>query len=186
MLDHRTAQIVFADLQDSIVALSGTNSPEIIRRSAGVLAKVAQALDIPFSVSVAPRPDGPGVIVELPETPPFVRGGPCCWDDRAWRAAIAAECRKTLVICGVTSEIVVLHTALDALADGYDVIVPVDACGGMSERTENAAFRQIEAAGGTVTSVAGFVTSMVRDFTDPTGRTVITALHDLIGRRPQS
>ncbi|MEV4392368.1 isochorismatase family protein [Nonomuraea sp. NPDC049607] len=174
-------QIVFADLQDSIVALSSTNSPEAIRRSAGVLGKVAQLLEIPFTVSVAPRPDGPGVITELPEAPPFVRGGPCCWDDQAWREVIAAEARKTLVVCGVTSEIVVLHTALDALADGYDVIVLVDASGGMSERTENAAFRQIEAAGGTVTSVASFVTGMVRDFTTPIGRQVIAALHGLSG-----
>jgi nicotinamidase-related amidase len=181
MMDRRTVQIVFADLQDSIVALSSTNSPEVIRRSAGVLGKVAQALEIPFTVSVAPRPDGPGVIAELPEASPFVRGGPSCWDDRAWREVIAAEARRTLVICGVTSEIVVLHTALDALADGYDVIVLVDASGGMSERTENAALRQIEAAGGTVTSVASFVTSMVRDFTDPAGRDVITALHGLMG-----
>ncbi|WP_207621089.1 isochorismatase family protein [Streptosporangium minutum] len=180
MLDHRAIQIVFADLQDSIVTLSRTNSPETIRRSAGVLGKVAQALDIPFTVSVAPRPGGPGVIAELPETLPFVRSGPSCWEDEAWREAIAAEARKTLTICGVTSEIVVLHTALDALADGYDVLVLVDASGGMSERTENAALRQIEAAGGTVTSVASFVTSMVRDFTTPTGRGVITALHDLM------
>ncbi|MFI7109023.1 isochorismatase family protein [Nonomuraea sp. NPDC050227] len=181
MIDPRTVQIVFADLQDSIVALSSTNSPDVIRRSAGVLGTVAQALDIPFTVSVAPRPGGPGVIAELPEASPFVRGGPCCWDDQAWREAIATEGRKTLVVCGVTSEIVVLHTALDGLADGYDVIVLVDASGGMSERTESAAFRQIEAAGGTVTSVASFVTSMVRDFTTPVGRGVITALHGLSG-----
>ncbi|MFI6966165.1 isochorismatase family protein [Streptomyces sp. NPDC050255] len=181
MIDHRTVQVVFADLQDSVVGLSSTNSPETIRRSAGVLGRITQTLNIPFTVSVAPRPGGPGVIAELPRATPFVRGGSCCWDDGAWREAIAARARGTLVICGVTSEIVVLHTALDALAGGYDVVVPVDACGGMSERTENAAFRQIEAAGGTVTSVAGLVTGMVRDFTDPTGRNVITALHGLMG-----
>ncbi|MFI7012242.1 isochorismatase family protein [Streptomyces sp. NPDC050145] len=180
MIDPRTVQIVFADLQDSIVALSGTNGPETIRRSAGVLSTIAQRLDIPFTMSVAPRPDGPDVIAELPETAPFVRGGPCCWDDLAWRAAIAAEDRKTLVICGVTSEIVVLHTALDALAAGYAVFVLVDASGGMSERTERAALSQIEAAGGTVTSVASFVTSMVRDFTTPVGRDAIVALHGLM------
>ncbi|WP_372351112.1 isochorismatase family protein [Streptomyces sp. KL116D] len=162
------------------MALSRTSSPEAIRRSAGVLGRVAQTLDIPFTVSVAPRPDGPGVITEIPGTTPFVRVGPCCWDDLAWREAIAAESRRTLAICGVTSEIVVLHTALDALADGYDVIVLVDASGGMSERTENAALGQIVAAGGTVTSVASFVTSMVRDFTTPTGRGTITALHGLM------
>ncbi|MFJ8884512.1 isochorismatase family protein [Streptomyces sp. NPDC102402] len=174
-------QIVFADLQDSIVALSGTNSPATIRRSSGVLGQVTQTLNIPFTVSVAPRPGGPGVIAELPDASAFVRDGPCCWDDQPWCAAIAAHARRTLVICGVTSEIVVLHTALDALAAGYDVIVPVDASGGLSERTENAALRQIEKAGGTVTSVAGLVTGMVRDFTTPTGRNVITALHHLAG-----
>ncbi|MGA4545851.1 isochorismatase family protein [Uniformispora flossi] len=180
IFDHRTVQIVFADLQDSIVAVSRTNSPATIRRSAGVLGKVAQALDIPFTVSVAPRPSGPGVIAELPAASPFVRGGPCCWDDRPWRDATAAHDRKTLVICGVTSEIVVLHTALDALAAGYDVVVPVDASGGISERTENAALHQIAGAGGTVTSVASLATGMVRDFTTPTGRSVIAALHELM------
>ncbi|WP_033211769.1 isochorismatase family protein [Kitasatospora phosalacinea] len=180
MLDPRTVQLVFADLQDSIVALSRTNSPETIRRSAGVLGEIARALEIPFTVSAAPRPGGPGVITELPDAAPFVRGGPSCWDDAAWRREIAANGRTTLALCGVASEIVVLHTALDALADGHRVLVLVDASGGMSERTENAAFDQIRAAGGTVTSVPAFVTSMVRDFTDPTGREVITALHGLL------
>lgn len=180
MIDPRTVQVVFADLQDSIVALSRTNSPTDIRRSAGILGHIAQVLDLPFSVSAAPRPGGPGIIAELPEARPYVRGGPSCWDDLPWREAVAARGRDTLVLCGVTSEIVVLHTALDALADGYDVIVPVDACGGMSERTETAALRQVEAAGGSVSSVASLVTGMVRDFTDPAGRRAITALHALM------
>ncbi|MEU5382319.1 isochorismatase family protein [Kitasatospora cineracea] len=181
MLDHRTVQLVFADLQDSIVALSRTNDPGTIRRSAGVLGRLARTLDIPFTVSAAPRPGGPGVIAELPAATPFVRSGPCCWDDAPWRREVAANARTTLALCGVTSEIVVLHTALDALADGYAVTVLVDASGGMSERTENAAFDRIRAAGGTVTSVASFATDLVRDFTDPTGREVLTALHGLLG-----
>ncbi|MGW4472604.1 isochorismatase family protein [Nonomuraea sp. NPDC004354] len=179
MLDHRQVQIVFADLQDSIVDASATNSPAAIRRAAGVVGGVAPALGIPFTVSVAPRPGGPGVIAEVPEAPPFARTGPSCWDDPAWRTAIEARGRRTLVVCGVTTEIVVLHTALDALAGGYDVRVLIDASGGLAGRTEDAALRQIEAAGGVVTSVAGFVSDMVRDFTTPTGRQAIAALHGL-------
>ncbi|GLW55716.1 hypothetical protein Kpho01_37270 [Kitasatospora phosalacinea] len=180
MLDPRTVQIVFADLQDSIVALSRTNPPDTVRRSAGVLGRIARTLEIPFTVSAAPRPGGPGVIAELPAATPFVRSGPSCWDDPAWRARVAAHARPTLALCGVVSEIVVLHTALDALADGHRVVVLVDAGGGMSQRTEDAAHEQIRAAGGTVTSVASFATDLVRDFTDPAGREVITALHDLL------
>lgn len=181
MINPQSVQIVLADLQDSIVAMSGTNSEQTIRRSVRTLVRVAQALDLPLTVSVAPRPGGPGVIEEIPAGAPlFVRSGPSCWDDVAGRAAIAAHGRPVLVLVGVTSEIVVLRTALDAIADGFAVHVLVDACGGMSERTESAALRQIEAAGGTVTSVASLVTDLVRDFTTPTGREVITALHGLL------
>ncbi|MBX7555716.1 isochorismatase family protein [Streptomyces sp. tea 10] len=88
--------------------------------------------------------------------------------------------RRALAICGVTSEIVVLHTALDAIAAGYEVSVLLDACGGLSPRTEQAAFRRIEAAGGRITSVASFATDLVRDFTTPTGQEVISALHGLM------
>jgi hypothetical protein len=53
------------------------------------------------------------------------------------------------------------------------------ACGGLAARAEDAALRQVEAAGGVVTSVAGFASETVRDFTTPTGRQVIAALHGL-------
>ena len=49
---------------------------------------------------------------------------------------------------GCATEAVVLRAALSALERGYRVQVPVDARGGLSARTENAALRQIEAAGG--------------------------------------
>ena len=64
--------------------------------------------------------------------------------DEATRAAIAAPGRQHLVVAGFATEAVVLHTVRDAIAAGYQVYVPVDACGGMSSRTEDTAFRQIE------------------------------------------
>ncbi|AOR30714.1 hypothetical protein BFF78_06320 [Streptomyces fodineus] len=182
MLSPATVQLHLADLQEGIVELSGTTSPATIRRSVGFLAHLAQLLDIPVTLSAAPRPGGPAVIEEasIPQTPVFVRSGPCAWDDAATRRAITSQPRKNLAICGVTSEIVVLHTALDAIAAGYEVSVLLDACGGLSPRTEQAAFRQIEAAGGRITSVASLATDLVRDFTTPTGQEVISALHGLI------
>ncbi|GHI39932.1 isochorismatase family protein [Streptomyces violascens] len=182
MLSAATVQLHLADLQEGIVELSGTTSPATIRRSVGFLVQLAQLLDIPVTLSAAPRPGGPEVIEEasIPRAPLFVRTGPCAWDDAATRQAITAQPRKSLAICGVTSEIVVLHTALGAIAAGYEVSVLLDACGGLSPRTEQAAFRQIEAAGGQITSVPSFATDLVRDFTTPTGQEVISALHGLI------
>ncbi|MFF4350383.1 isochorismatase family protein [Streptomyces sp. NPDC001530] len=182
MLSPATVQLHLADLQEGIVELSGTTPPATIRRSVSFLAQLAQLLDIPVTLSAAPRPGGPAVIKEasIPAAPVFVRSGPCAWDDVATRQAITAQPRKSLALCGVTSEIVVLHTALDAIAAGFEVAVLLDACGGLSPRTEQAAFRQIEAAGGRITGVASFASDLVRDFTTPTGRQVIAALHGLI------
>ncbi|WP_327085314.1 isochorismatase family protein [Nonomuraea sp. NBC_01738] len=178
MLDQNSVQIILADLQDSIIGASRTCPPEDIRRAVTTITGVARVLGLPVTVSAAPRPGGPGVIEEIPKDAPlFVRTGPSCWDDEAGRAAIENHGRPVLALCGVTSEIVILRTALDALAAGYQVQVLVDACGGLGERGESAAFRQIEAAGGVVTSVPGFVADMVRDFTTPQGREVIAALH---------
>ena len=53
-----------------------------------------------------------------------------------------------------------LRAALSALESDYRVQVPVDACGGLSARTEDAALRQIEAAGGVTTSVVSLMTAM--------------------------
>ncbi|MFI0940791.1 isochorismatase family protein [Streptomyces sp. NPDC021020] len=183
MLESTTVQVHIADLQEGIVDLSATTAPAVIRRSAGFLVDLARLLDIPVTLSAAPRPGGPAVVAEAaaaPDAPVFVRTGPCAWDDVPTRQAIAACRRPHLALCGVTSEMVVLHTALDALAAGYEVTVLLDACGGLSARTEQAAFRQVEAAGGRVTAVASFAADLVRDFTTPVGREVITALHGLL------
>ena len=99
--------------------------------------------------------------------------------DRQTRQAIDAVKRPVLVIAGCATEAVVLHAALSALERNYWVQVPVDACGGLSERTEDAALGQIEAAGGVMTSVVSLVTAMAPDFAQEPGRNTFAALQAL-------
>jgi Isochorismatase family len=73
----------------------------------------------------------------------------------------------------------VIHGVRDAIAAGYQVYVPVDACGGMSSRTEDAAFRQIEAAGGVTTSVVTLVTALAPDFSTDLGKKAFGILQSL-------
>jgi hypothetical protein len=168
MLDPNTVQVLFADLQPEMVARSKTNTPDSLARSVAVLAQVARLLHLPMHLSVVPEGGHrPEVIPELARETRGVAQHPRLsaspFLDEATRAAIAATGRQHLIVAGFTTEVVVLHSVCDAIAAGYWVYVPVDACGGMSSRTEEAAFRQIEAAGGVTTSVVTLVTALAPD-----------------------
>ncbi len=183
-LDPNTVQVLFADLQPQIVARSKTNTPDALARSAAVLAQVARLLHLPMHLSVVPEGgQRPELIPELArETDgvaqyPRVSASPFL--DEATRAAIAATGRQHLVIAGFATEAVVLHAVRDAIAAGYRAYVPVDACGGMSSRTEDAAFRQIEAAGGVTTSVVTLVTALAPDFSTDLGGKAFGILQSL-------
>jgi nicotinamidase-related amidase len=175
MLDPATVQVLFADLQPQIVARSKTNPPNALARSAGVLAQVARLLHLPVHLSVVPEGgQTPGLIPELARETKGVaqhsRMSASPFLDESTRAAVLATGRQHLIVAGFATEVVVLHAACHAITAGYQVHVPVDACGGMSSRTEDAAFRQIEAKGGVTTSVVALVTALTPDFSTEAGR----------------
>ena len=184
MLNPNTVQVLFADLQPQIVARSKTNAPDALARSAAVLAQVARLLHLPMHLSVVPeggqRPELiPELARETEGVGQYLRLSASPFLDEATRAAIAATGRQHLVIAGFATEAVVMHGVRDAIATGYQVYVPVDACGGMSCRTEDAAFRQIEAAGGVTTSVVTLVTAMVPEVNTDLSRQAFEFLQSL-------
>ena len=184
MLNPADVQLLFADLQDFIIDLAQTNSPTAVRNSARTLATIGTILELPAVLSIVPGPNRPDVITELtellPDTPVHVRPpGPSCWDDPGAHNAVIGHRCGVIVLCGVVTEIVVLHTALDAIADGYRVQIPIDACGGLTSRGEDATLRRLEAAGAQITTVPSLAGDLLRDFTTPTGSSIVAALHTI-------
>lgn len=184
MMDASAVQVLFADLQPTIVARSKTNPPAALAASAGVLAEVAVLLGMPVHFSVVPDGGKPPVLIpqlthHTGDTALLSRMSASPFLDEATCTALAAANRKTLVISGFATEVVVLHAVRGAIEAGYHVLVPVDACGGMSARTEDATFRQIESAGGITTSVVGLVTALAPEFGEPPGQQAFAALQSL-------
>jgi nicotinamidase-related amidase len=177
-------QILFADLQPQIVRRNKTNDPKTIGRTAVALARIAKIFELPVTVTVVQSGEGPLELIpelaaELSDVPLLRRMGPNPFLDEKTKAALSASSRKTLVIAGVATEIVVLHAATTAVTQGYRVLIPVDACGGLSERTEAAAMRQIEAFGGEFTALMTLATSMATDFTTEQGKQVMQVFRKL-------
>lgn len=174
-LSSETSQVMICDLQEQIVARSKTTTADALSQSAEVLCQIAQLFKLPLTLSVVPEDkNAPELIAPLKpfasEKNQFLRATASPFIDPATREHLASLRRPTLIIAGFATEVVVLHAALDALREGYRLIVAVDACGGMSERTESAVLAQIRDSGGIVSSVLSIATALSPDFTKPQGQ----------------
>ncbi len=67
-------------------------------------------------------------------------------------------------MAGLWTEACVAFPALDALAEGYEVYVPVDAIGGTSTAAHEAALRRIEQAGGKLITTVQLFCELQRDW----------------------
>lgn len=171
--------IVLSDLQPQIVARgTRTSSEDDLRKAVSILVEAAGALGLPVFSSVVPWAAGgaPETIDELSGVPSLARSTVGVFDDENSRRAIAEHGRSVIAIGGVSSEVAVLHATLGALRAGHTVHVLTDACGGFTERTENAAFRQMEAAGATMSSVASFLAGVMPSITDPRAQAIFAGL----------
>ena len=183
-LDAKETQILFADLQPQIVQRSKTTDPKALSQAAAVLAQLAKVFLMPVTISVVPEGgEAPELIDELTQeaadAPQLVRANASPFLDEKTKLTLEDNQRKTLIISGFATEVVVLHAVVGAIEAGYRVIVPVDACGGMSERTESAALRQIEAVGGEITSTVTIGTSLEPDFTSDLGQKMFGVIQQL-------
>jgi hypothetical protein len=182
-LSTDSAQVLLCDLQTEIVARCKTIVPAVLNQSAGVMLEIAKLFSIPTILSVVPEGDQAGELIsELRDTgfaQEKLRVSVSPFGDGPTKTLLAQSRRKVLIVGGFATEAVVLHAVLGARAEGYEVLVPVDACGGMSERTERAVLGQIEAAGAVTTSVVSIATKLVPDFSTNLGRELFKIVQKL-------
>lgn len=86
------------------------------------------------------------------------------WEDVEFRQAVKATGRKKLIMTALWTEACLAFPALDALKEGYDVYVVVDAVGGTSLAAHEAALRRIEQAGGKLISKTQLYCELQRDW----------------------
>lgn len=186
-LSPHEAIVIFADLQRGIADLPLTVPSADLLRCVQGLARLAEIFDVPtLALTIPKRDGGPSVVVpQITDTRTKIthlqRTTPDSFENTGIRGAIEASGRKTLVVCGVATEIVVQWLVLSGLANGYKVHVVVDCCGGLGERSEQAALRRVEAAGAVMNSVMSLSGEWAGDMSQPIGRETIEVVWRLIG-----
>jgi hypothetical protein len=186
-LDPGDCHLLLADLQPELVSASATVPPEVIARAAQALVAFATTLDVPVTFSHVPVQHGEAApisglnsfvgatnhFIRHPSASPFL-------DPRVVER-LREQGRRTLIVMGYASEVVVLHACLDGLEAGYRPVVPVDAVGGLSPRTERAALDHIATNGGMVTSAASLLSMWAPDFSRAPGDAALARIFDVVG-----
>jgi nicotinamidase-related amidase len=86
------------------------------------------------------------------------------WEDIEFKQAVKALGRRKLIMTALWTEVCLTFPALDALLEGYEVYVPVDAVGGTSVAAHEAGLRRVEQAGGKMTSRVQLYCEFQRDW----------------------
>jgi len=184
-IDPQDVVILFADLQAGIVELTQTNPLPRLKASVLALGKLAKLFDMPVVVSGVQGQDGspaqmlPEIGQALGDLPTHHRTTCDSFLNAEIVAAVETSGRKTLLISGVATELAVQLPALTAADLGYKVFVVLDACGGMSERTEQAALLRIAHAGATAVSVMTLAGEIAGDFREPKAQQAIGILYEM-------
>ncbi len=179
--------LLFVDLQAGIFELSKTVPVTRLAKGVSGLSKLAKIFRMPAIVSGVSAQDGaaPTMIPQLADGigayTVLQRTTADSFRNEEIVAAVKATGRQTLLISGVSTEVAVQLPALTATDMGYRVYVVADACGGMTERTEQAAIRRIIKAGGTTVSVMGLAGELAGDFRSADAQAAIGILYEMAG-----
>lgn len=177
--------ILFADLQSGIVELTRTNPLDRLKAGVRGLAKLTKLFGIPAVVSGIRGEDGspakviPEIAEGLGDFPIHHRTTCDSLLNAEIMSTIQATGRKTLLISGVATELAVQLPALTACDQGYRVYLVLDACGGMSDRTEQAALLRVAHAGGTTVSVMTLAGELAGDFREAKAQQAIGILYEM-------
>ncbi|MBC7846912.1 MAG: hydrolase [Flavobacterium sp.] len=141
LIDHQPYQ--FTNLN--------SHEPTMIINNVVGLAKAAKAFNVPTILTTVIEERGGYIIKGLqdvfPEQKPINRTFINTWEDPKVTDIVKESGRKQLILAGLFTEICVAMPAIQALADGYDVFVVTDACGGVSSEAHDMAVRRMVQVG---------------------------------------
>ncbi|MGO4158110.1 hydrolase [Cupriavidus sp. YAF13] len=170
LLEPADCALILVDEQAGLAFAAGSQDPQILRSNGLALAKTAVAFDVPVVASTSATkvysgPLMPAFREVLPNVAPIERRNMNLWEDDAAREAVKVTGKQTLVIAGMLTEACVSFPVLSALAEGYQVVVVADACGGLTPTSHELALRRMASAGAVMTSWLQLLLEFQRDWT---------------------
>ncbi len=162
--------VVFADQQAGLAFAVQSMDRQVLLNNSIALARTAGVFGLPVVASTSASkvysgPLMPALQAAMPDVVAIERRSMNVWEDEAARTAIKNTGRRRLLVSGLLTEGCINFLVLSALADGFEVFVVADACGGASEYGHELALRRMTAKGAQLTSWLQVLLELQRDWT---------------------
>ena len=170
LLTPQNAVVVIIDYQPVQVGSIASRDKRQLVANITALARIAKLYKLPVvlaTVNVSTGRNQPTIhqITEvLGDVPIIDRTSINAWEDKDFVDAVKATGRRKLVMAALWTEVCLVHPALDALAEGYEVYPVVDACGGTSLEAHDAALARLQQAGARPTGWVQLICELQRDW----------------------
>lgn len=162
--------LVLIDYQDEMFSKIKSATSEAIELNIKLLINAATSLKIPIVLSTvgvkmgvnkASRDSIKNLLKDLPV---YDRSSMNAWEDEEFKKAVLATGKKRIVMCGLWTEICLAFPVVDALSEGFEVCIPVDAVGGMSTLAHETAITRMVSKGAVPNTSFALVTEFFRDW----------------------
>ena len=169
LLTPQNAVLALIDYQPEQYAGVGSVGRDELLAHVTTLGRIATTFELPVVLSTVYVKHGmsgtnPELREAVPGVPEIDRTTMNSWEDPDFRAAVERTGRRKLILAGLWTEVCVAFPALDALREGYEVYVVVDAIGGVSRVAHESALQRMTQAGAVPISVLGLACELQRDW----------------------
>ena len=170
MLTAQNAALLIIDFQPVQVASIASMNKRLLVANVVAVARTAKLYGVPTVLSTVNVTTGLNQPMIRPLTDLLTgvdivdRTSINAWEDDDFVAAVKATGRRKLIMIALWTEVCLVFPALDALKEGFDVYVVVDAVGGTSREAHRAGLQRIIQAGGIPISWIQLACELQRDW----------------------
>src|SRR4030042_1690198 len=144
--------LALIDFQPAMFSGVHSHDRTTIVQNVQVVGKAAKLFKVPTILSTVASKSFSGAMIPevtgiFPGQALIDRTSINSWLDQNFKNAVEKSKRKKIVVAGLWTEACVLFPTLDMLQAGYEIYVPTDACGDVTEGAHERAVQRIVQAG---------------------------------------
>jgi nicotinamidase-related amidase len=170
LLTPQNAALVIIDFQPVQVSSIASRPKRELVANITALARIGKLYGLPVVLSTVNVNTGRNqpTIHQLAEVlagvEPIDRTSINAWEDEDFVRAVKATGRKKLVMAALWTEVCLVHPALDAIRDGFDVYAVIDCVGGTSPEAHALGVQRLVQGGAMPVSWVQLICELQRDW----------------------